>query len=44
MDPFLKNPTVDLWNVFALFLGLNSDIFHYNNVSSKGTAIFCYIK
>ena len=29
---------------FVLFLGLYSDKFHYNSVSSKGTAIFCYIK
>ena len=49
MDPFFKNPTVDM-NIsfmgcfFSTFLGLNSDRFYYNNASSKGTAIFCYIK
>ena len=29
---------------FAVFLGINSDKFHYNSVSSKGTAIFSYTK
>ena len=49
MDPFFKNPTADMdfyfmGCFFALFLGLNSDKLHYNNVSSKGAAIFCCIK
>ena len=29
---------------FALFLGINSDKFHYNSVSSKRAVIFCSIK
>ena len=29
---------------FVLFFGLNSDVFHCNNVSSKVTVIFCYVK
>ena len=28
----------------VLFLGLNLVKFHYNNISSKGTMIFCSIK
>ena len=28
---------------FAVILGINSDKFHYNSVSSKGTVIFCGI-
>ena len=29
---------------FVLFLGLNSNKFYDNNVSSKGTVIFCSIE
>ena len=29
---------------FVLFLDLNSDKFHYNSVSSKGTVFFCSLK
>ena len=49
MYPNSENSTVDMdfssqQKFFVLFLGLYSDKFHYNSVSSKGTAIFCYIK
>ena len=29
---------------FVLILGLNSDKIHYNNISSNGTVIFCFIE
>ena len=29
---------------FVLILGLNSDKFLYNNISSNGTVIFCFIE
>ena len=29
---------------FALFLGINSDKFHYDSISSKRAVIFCSIK
>ena len=46
--PNSENSTVDMdfsskRKFFVLFLGLNSDVFHYNGVSSKGTAFFCNI-
>ena len=49
MYPNSENSTVDMdfsskRNFFVLFLGLYADKFRYNNVSSKGTAIVCYIK
>ena len=49
MYPNSENSTVDMdfsskRKFFVLFLGLYSDKFHYKSVSSKGTAIFCYIK
>ena len=49
MSPNFKNPTVDMefylmGCFFLLFLGLFSDKFHYNNVSSKGRARYCFIK
>ena len=49
MSPILKNLTVDMdfsskRKFFALILGINSDNFHYNSISSKDTVIFCTIK
>ena len=49
MYPNSENSTVDMdfsskRKFFVLFLGLYWDKLHYNSVSSKGTAIFCYIK
>ena len=49
MFPKFENSTVDMdfsseRIFFVLFLSLYSDKFHYNRVSSKGAAIFCYIK
>ena len=49
MHPNFENSTVDVdfsfkQKFFVLFLGLCSDKYHYNSVSIKGTAIFCYIK
>ena len=49
MYPNSKNSTVDMdfssqQKFFVLFLGLYSDKFQYNSISSKGAAIFCYIK
>ena len=49
MSPIFKNLTVDMEfsskrKLFALFLGINSDKFHYNSISSKQAVIFCSIK
>ena len=49
MSPISKNLTVDMdfsskRKFFALFLGINSDKFHYNSISSKRAVIFCSIK
>ena len=49
MYPNSENSTVDMdfsseQKFFKLILGLYSEKFLYNSVSSKGTAIFCYIK
>ena len=49
MYPNSENSTVDMdfsskQKFFVLFLGLYSDKFYYNSLSSKGTAIFYYNK
>ena len=49
MSPIFKNLTLDMEfsykrKFFALFLGINSDKFHYNSISSKRAVIFCSIK
>ena len=49
MNPIFKNLTVDMEfsskrKFFALFIGINSDKFHYNSISSKRAVIFCSIK
>ena len=47
MFPKFENSTVDMdfsfMGCFILFLDLNSDKLHYNNISSKGAANFSYI-
>ena len=49
MFPKFENSTVDMdfsfmGCFFVQLLGLYLDKFHYNSVSSKGTAIFSYTK
>ena len=49
MYPNSENSTVDMdfsskRKFFVLFLGLYSDKFHYNSVSSLGAVIFSSIK